>query len=262
MNYLKANTELWNQRVDAHVNSEFYDNESFLAGRNSLNSIELGLLGNVNGKKVAHLQCHFGQDSLSLARMGAKVTGVDISDAAIDKARELNQRLNLDAEFVVSDILTLDKKVEQKFDVVFASYGVIGWHPDIERWFEMASYLLKPGGQLVFVEFHPVVWMFDNNLSKVVYSYFNKEPIIETVTNSYTDGSQLEQPLKEYGWNHSLSEVFNAIQKAGLILDSFDEYDYSPYDCLGKSVPSEHGFQIEGLEGKLPLVYSLSALKK
>ncbi len=261
MNYLEANRTLWNQRVDAHVSSEFYDNESFIAGRNTLNDIELALLGDINNQHIAHVQCHFGQDSLSMARMGAKVTGIDLSDAAIDKARELNQQLDLDAEFVVSDILTADTVVEKKFDTVFASYGVIGWHPDINRWAQVVSHLLKPGGRLVLAEFHPVIWMFSHDFAKVEYSYFNRSPIVETVNDSYTDGSQLAQPLTEYGWNHSLGELFGALKNTGMAVQDFQEYDYSPYDCFQRSVKIDNGFQIAGMEGLLPLVYSLVAIK-
>jgi 2-polyprenyl-3-methyl-5-hydroxy-6-metoxy-1,4-benzoquinol methylase len=257
MDYLTANRRLWNERVNAHMASSFYDNESFIAGRNTLNDIELKLLGDVTGKGILHLQCHFGQDSLSLARMGAKVTGVDLSDVAIEQARKLNQQLELDAEFICSDVLQLADHHSGQYDIVFASYGVIGWHPDINRFMQVVAHFLKPEGQFLLVEFHPVIWMLDQQLENISYSYFNLEPIVETSTESYTDGSDLSEPLQEYGWNHSLSEVFNAGFANGLTLTHFDEYDFSPYNCFQGMVTTETGYQIAGKERMLPLVYSL-----
>ncbi|MEE4245771.1 MAG: class I SAM-dependent methyltransferase [Kangiellaceae bacterium] len=259
--YLKANKALWNQRVAAHLNSDFYDNESFMQGRNSLNKIELDLLGDVSDQSIIHLQCHFGQDTLSLARMGAKVTGVDLSDKAIATARDLNTQLGLDATFIEYDVLSFDQVHNQTYDTVFASYGVIGWHPDIVQWASVVSHLLKPGGRLVFAEFHPVIWMLDEEFQTIKYNYYNDGAIIDTVTNSYVDGSELDHPMNEYGWNHSLGEVFNALQAAGLQVTNFNEYNYSPYNCFSRCVPCDDGYYIEGYEGKVPLVYSLVARK-
>lgn len=261
MDYLSANKKIWDGRVEAHMASDFYDNDSFLKGRNSLNKIELDVLGDIRNQTIAHLQCHFGQDSLSMARMGAKVTGVDLSEKAIEQAKNLNQQLQLDAEFYCSDILTYQGQKEA-FDIVFASYGVLGWHPDITTWFKVASQLLKPGGRVVLVEFHPVLWMFDATFSHIEHSYFNRQAIVEQVTDSYTDGSDLDEPLTEYGWNHSLSDVFNALKKNGLQLQQFEEFDYSPYNCFQGCVETQQGFQIESLQGKLPMVYAIEAIKR
>ena len=261
MEYLSANKKIWDGRVETHMASEFYDNESFLKGRNSLNKIELDVLGDIRNQSIAHLQCHFGQDSLSMARMGAKVTGVDLSDKAIEQAKQLNQQLELDAEFHCSDILSYRGQTEA-FDIVFASYGVLGWHPNITAWFKVASELLKSGGRMVLVEFHPVLWMFDATFHHIEHSYFNRDAIVEQVTDSYTDGSELEEPLIEYGWNHSLSDVFNALKTNGLQLQHFEEHDYSSYNCFHGCVKADRGFQIESLQGKLPMVYAIEAIKR
>jgi 2-polyprenyl-3-methyl-5-hydroxy-6-metoxy-1,4-benzoquinol methylase len=159
-NYLTHNKDSWNKRTLAHVDSEFYDNESFIQGRNSLNEIELPFLQDIKGKRVVHLQCHFGQDTISLARMGAEVTGIDLSNEAIDQARKLAEQCKVNAEFICCDVFDTLQHVAEKFDVVFASYGTIGWLPDINKWAHIVSSLLKPGGKLVFAEFHPVVWMY------------------------------------------------------------------------------------------------------
>lgn len=132
--YLDINRKSWNERVDTHLSSEFYDMPGFLAGKNSLNEIELELLGDVSGKSILHLQCHFGQDTLSLARIGAKTTGVDLSDKAIEAAKKINNEMNLDSEFIASDVYNLPKVHNKKYDIIFASYGTIGWLPDLDKW--------------------------------------------------------------------------------------------------------------------------------
>ena len=144
---IKINQKSWEDRTSIHLKSKFYDLEAFKKNPMSLKSFELEGLGDVKGKSLLHLQCHFGQDSLSMARMGAKVTGVDLSEKAIEQANNLNQQLQLDAEFYCSNILIYQDQKEA-FDIVFASYGVLGWHPDISAWFKVASQLLKPGGEL------------------------------------------------------------------------------------------------------------------
>jgi len=167
LNYIEINKALWDEKTKHHISSAFYNmhDGSFLKGKSSLNDIELQLLGNVAGKEVLHLQCHFGQDTLSLARLGAKATGVDFSAEAIKKARALNDQLALDAEFICCDIYSLQDSLEKQFDMVFASYGTIGWLPDMQRWAQIVARYLKPGGKFVFVEFHPVVWMFSSKLT-------------------------------------------------------------------------------------------------
>ena len=263
LNYIAVNRELWDEKTKHHIASAFYnmDKEGFLKGVSSLNDIELQLLGDVRGKSILHLQCHFGQDTLSLARLGAKVTGVDFSGAAIDKARELNEQLGLDAEFVCSDVYALADVLDRQYDIVYTSYGVIGWLPDMERWAQTIYKYLKPGGKLVFVEFHPVVWMFSYDFTRVEYAYFNKEAIIETATTTYADRSA-EINKQEIGWNHDLGEVLQALMNAGMSITSFKEYDYSPYNCFKNMVETERGkYMVKGLEGKLPLVYALTGVK-
>ena len=262
-NYIEINRALWDEKTKYHANSAFYnmDNGGFVNNVSSLNNIELDLLGDVKGKTILHLQCHFGQDTLSLAKLGAKATGVDFSGAAIQKANELNGELGLDAEFICTDIYDLPSVLDEQFDIVFTSYGTIGWLPDIQRWAQIVSRYVKPGGKFVFVEFHPVVWMFDSNFSSVQYSYFNKEAIVETLTGTYAD-RRADIQQQEIGWNHDLSEVMQNLINAGLQIGSFNEYDYSPCNCFANMVETKPGrYQIAGMEGKIPMVYSLVARK-
>ena len=149
------------------MKTAFYANDNFLKGKSSLNDVELKLLGDVAGKTVLHLQCHFGQDAISLSRLGAKVTGVDLFDKAIDTARQIATDAIADAQFICCDIYDLPSHLSEAFDVVFSSYVAISWLPDLDKWASVVSRFLKPNGQFVMVEFHPVVWMFDNNFEKL-----------------------------------------------------------------------------------------------
>lgn len=262
LNYLEINKKTWNEKTDVHVSSEFYANEDFLNGKTSLNQIELKLLGDIKDKSILHLQCHFGQDTLSLSRMGAKTTGIDLSDNAILKAKEFNKLLNLDSQFICCDIYDLPNHLSQQFDIIFTSYGTIGWLPDLNKWADIISHFLKPKGQFIMADFHPVVWMFDNNFKEVFYSYFNVEPIIEEEIGTYGDRDAKIQ-TKTITWNHPTSEVLNALIKSGLEINAFNEYNYSPYNCFNETEEFEKGkFRIKHLENKIPMVFSLSATKK
>lgn len=262
LNYIEKNKLAWNSRTDHHVGSSFYDMENFVKGKNSLNDIELKLLGDIKGKTILHLQCHFGQDSISLARMGAVVTGVDLSDNAISKAKEFSQQLNIPASFICCDVYDLPNHLDQEFDIVFTSYGTIGWLPDLDKWAKIVSAFLKPGGQFVFAEFHPVVWMFDNDFQKIAYTYSKSDPIIETEQGTYADKSA---PISTemITWNHGIAEVLTSLLNHGLQINSFEEFDYSPYNCFNHATEFETGkFRITHLENKIPMVYALSAVKK
>jgi 2-polyprenyl-3-methyl-5-hydroxy-6-metoxy-1,4-benzoquinol methylase len=258
---IATNRAYWNHLADIHFDSGFYDNPGFLAGRNSLNAIELDLLGeDLAGLDVLHLQCHFGQDTLSLARLGARVTGLDLSDTAIARARELARQAGLEATFVRANVLDMDQYLDRTYDLIFSSYGTIGWLPGLTRWGQLIGQFLKPGGRFVFAEFHPVVWMLDDGMTRFQYSYFNREVIAETVQGSYAVPQDTKQQAC-YSWNHSLADVFNALRGGGLQLTRFEEYDYSPYDCFARTVKTDQGYQIKGLEGKMPMVYALEARK-
>jgi len=256
-----ANKAAWNARAQLHVGSKFYDVEGFVAGANSLTALELELLGDVSGKHILHLQCHFGQDTLSMARMGALVTGLDISDTAIAEAQKLAERCGSKAEWVTSNVIDHRAELDGKFDIVFTSYGTIGWLPDLASWAANIVRYLKPGGRFVFAEFHPVVWMFDNDFKEIAYSYFNQEMIVEEEQGSYADREAIIK-LASYSWNHGLGEVLGALLNAGLRIDRFEELDGSPHDCFNNTVKGDDGlYRIAGMEGKLPMVYALSAVK-
>ena len=260
--YFDANKQLWNQRTAVHKDSSFYNLAGFKAGENVLTPIELNELGDVKGKTMLHLQCHFGMDSLNWARLGAVVTGVDLSDEAIKEAKQLNNDLGMNATFICCNVYDLKEHLNEKFDIVFTSYGTIGWLPDLNKWAEIISCYLKPGGIFYMADFHPVVWMFDDEFTHFQYSYENSEVIITESEGTYTD-RDADITGKEYGWNHSISEILNALITNGLQIGHFNEFMYSPYACFRNTVEFEKGkWHIKGLEGKIPMVYSLKAVKQ
>ena len=261
-NYLELNRAHWNQRTPAHLGSEFYDVEGWLAGKECLRGIELGLLPDqLNGLRLLHLQCHFGQDTLSLARRGAVVTGVDLSDRAIAAARELSERSGLPGRFIRCDLYSLPEHLDETFDIVFTSYGTIGWLPDLDRWADIVARYLKPGGQFVFVEFHPMAWLWNETRTGIKYGYFGGEAIVEDTTGSYTDGSESVSGT-EVSWDHPVSETINALLGQGLQLREFKEYDFSPYTCFPDLVTvGENRHQFQQMPGLIPLTYSLDVVK-
>lgn len=259
--YLTINKASWNNKVRFHLESDFYDVNGFINGTSSLNDIELNLLGDVTGKRILHLQCHFGQDSISLARMGAQVTGIDLSDKAIEAANDLAAKTHTEARFICCDLYDLPNHLNETFDIVFTSYGTIGWLPDLNRWAAVISTFLKPGGTFVFAEFHPVVWMFDDDFNKIGYSYFNTGPIAETYTGTYADrNANLSQ---EYVmWNHGTAEVLSSLLQNGLELTAFEEFDYSPYNCFRHTEEiAPKKYCIQHLGNKIPMVFALTAMK-
>ncbi|MBC8003184.1 MAG: class I SAM-dependent methyltransferase [Opitutaceae bacterium] len=260
MKEVRSNQELWDNLTRVHVDSPFYDVPGFLKGKSSLTQIELDLLGDVRGKSVLHLQCHFGLDTLSLARLGASITGVDFSSVALKTARELNDRLQLDARFIQSDVNQLDSSLEGGFDIIFASFGVIGWHADLGEWARIVSRFMNKTGRFCFAEFHPVLWMLSDDHSKIKHSYFRADPIVEENAKSYADPGAGSLGTS-YCWNHSLGELFQALESQGLTIKNFKEYDYSPYRSFSGSTAEDGRYYIKGLEHMLPLTYSLTAIK-
>ncbi|WP_223607657.1 bifunctional 2-polyprenyl-6-hydroxyphenol methylase/3-demethylubiquinol 3-O-methyltransferase UbiG [Chryseobacterium sp. OSA05B] len=261
-NYLEINKNSWNAKVDPHLKSDFYFVDEFLKGRTSLNSIELELLGDIKGKSVLHLQCHFGQDSISLSRMGADVTGIDLSDKAIEAGKDLAQQCGTNTKFICSDVYSLPDILDQKFDIVYTSYGTIGWLPDLDQWAGVISHFLKPDGKFVMAEFHPAVWMFDDDFTKVAYNYFNEKPIVETFEGTYADRSA--DIVQEYVmWNHSLGEVLQNLINHKIELEIFQEHDWSPYPCFSHVDEFERGkWRIAHIGNKIPMVYSLRGRQK
>ena len=260
--YHLVNKKTWNEKVSFHIDSDFYDMSAFLNGKNSLPFTDIEALGDISNKKVIHLQCHFGQDTLSMARMGANVTGVDFSEKAIEKAKEINNALNLSAKFVCCNVYDTLDYVDEKFDIVYTSYGTIGWLPDVNKWANIIAKLLKPNGKLVFFEFHPVVWMYDNFFNNVAYSYFKSDAIVEVDEGTYADKDATIKTTS-VTWNHSLSEVFSALLKNNIEIIDFEEYNFSHYNCFNETEEFEpNKYRIKKFKNNIPMMYKIIGRKK
>ena len=268
--YFEENRKSWNKRTAIHKDSVFYDLASFKKGKSSLNKIELEELGDVKGKTLLHLQCHFGMDTMSWEREGAIVTGIDLSDEAIKLAKEINEELKLNAKFICANVydLTDAEKVptlegfREAFDIVFTSYGTIGWLPDLDKWAEIVACFLKPGGTFYIVDFHPVLWMMDENFEHIKYDYFNKGIITEEISGTYSDRTALIKSI-EHGWNHPFSEIITSLLKHNLQIGLFNEFTYSPYKCFNNLEQGEDGmWRIKGMDEKMPMMYSIKAVKQ
>ena len=260
-NYFKTNKDTWNKKVKVHAKSNMYNLDVFKKGKSSLMPYEVEALGNVSGKSLLHLQCHFGQDTLSWSRLGAKCTGVDLSDEGIKLGQSLNDELGLDAKFVCCNVLDTSQFIKDTFDIVFTSYGVIGWLPDLKPWGKMIAERLKKGGTFFMAEFHPIVWMFDYLEDKPImkYGYMQDDVIYEEYEGTYANETS-KMVSKEYGWNHGFSEVINALTEAGLHIEYLKEFDESPYDVLPNLIETNSGMFVT--EDKLyPLIFTLKATK-
>ncbi|ARN71605.1 SAM-dependent methyltransferase [Nonlabens tegetincola] len=259
--YFDVNRATWNKKAIAHYEGDFYDRDAFAKAKNSLNSYEIKALGDVTGKSMLHLQCHFGQDSLSWVHLGANVTGIDISDEAIEIAKNLSANLNLPANFIRCNVLDTSSYVNDTFDIVFTSYGVIGWLPDLKPWAQMIAQRLNKGGVFYIVEFHPIAWMFDYTTKPAImkYHYSQQEVIYEEYKGTY-GSSKSDMISKEYGWNHSLSEVIQALINAGLTIDYFNEHDGSPYEVFPNMYKgNDELFYLN--EQLYPLIFEIKAVK-
>jgi len=266
--YRKSNLELWNNWAQLHVKSSTYDVAGFKAGKNSLRPLELGEVGDVTGKTLLHLQCHFGKDTMSWARLGATVTGVDFSDKAIEIARELSAELGISATFVLSDIYNLPNVLSGEFDIVFVSYGAIYWLNDLDEWARIAASYLKPGGIFYIAEFHPFLLVFDDAQDgehlKIAYPYNSVEPLRFETQGSYA-APDADYRGVEYGWNHTMGDIINSLIKAGLQLEFLHEHHISVDGGMFKALePAGEGWwqlkdPIE--RAAIPLMFSIRAHK-
>jgi len=269
--YLRANRALWDAWTPLNAASAFYDVEAFAAGRGGdLDSIALAGPGDVRGKALLHLQCHFGMDTIRWARHGAAVTGVDFSPVAIDTARALAARMGVAATFVLSDVYDLPAALDGRFDVVFTSHGVLSWLPDLDGWARVIAHFLAPGGVFFIVEAHPFLLCFDDHRAepdlRLLYPYFHgPEPLREEHGGNY---AAPDAPIRsvEHFWLHTVADVVGAIARAGLVIESFEEYPYLSWRFFPWMEQRDDGWwqlpQHAGLplgRGSLPLMFSLRA---
>lgn len=260
--YLKANRELWNELTPIHARSHFYDVEGFKSGRCTLSPIEVEEVGDVSSKSLLHLQCHFGMDTLSWAKLGAKAVGVDFSDEAIALARSLSEETGIIANFICSDIYELSNVLDEKFDIVFTSAGVLCWLPDLKRWAEIISHFLKPEGIFYIFDGHPFSRIFSDSDRvtelKIAESYFSgPEPRHWESAGDYAD-PHAEVTHGSYEWTHSLGSIINALVGAGLRIEFLHEFPvlfFRAYPFMEQD--RDKWWRLKG--DKVPLTFSLRA---
>ena len=264
---LRTNQLAWNEWARLHVGSKSYDVEGFKAGQSSLLAIEREEIGDVGGKSLLHLQCHFGLDSLSWARAGARVTGVDFSDDAIGIARSLNDELGLDANFVCSNLYDLRNNLTGQFDIVYTSYGVLCWLPDLRGWAEVIEHFTKSGGIFYVVEDHPAALIFDND-EKAQELRMSRSYFYDPAGDRYDEpGSYAEPDAKtvhnvKYEWKHSLGDIINALIGTGLRVESLHEFPYSFYPLFWGMEKGDDGWwRMPTLKYDIPFMFSLMARK-
>lgn len=261
--WLELNRRAWDERVPLHVDSAFYDTETFLAGRSSLRAFELDEVGAVDGKRLLHLQCHFGQDTLSWARLGASVTGLDFSEPAIEHARRLAEEAGIDANFVAANVYDAADALDgQSFDILYTGLGALVWLPDIARWARVCADLVAPGGFVYLAEFHPIIDIFDDDRLDVVEPYFREEGRRWETPGSYAALDAQTQNNATWEWTHPIGEVVTALVEAGLQLEFLHEHPMT----LWRRFPflerrGDGSYHQPAGQPLLPMMYSLRARK-
>ncbi len=264
--YMNANRAHWDEVTPIHVASKFYDVEGFRRDPNDLNSLELAEVGDVRGKSLLHLQCHFGMGTLSWANQGASVTGIDFSEPAIEQARALSSELGIPARFLASNVYDAPAVLGEQFDIVFTSYGVLTWLPDIAAWARVAAHFVKPGGTFYIAEFHPIAWVFDDSPDvtdlHVRYSYFQTAEPLRFEGDDYADRTAKLEHRTTYSFSHTLGDIVTALIDAGLRIDFLHEFPFSTYQFLPfTEVVAPHQVRLAKHDGCIPLLYSIKATK-
>lgn len=262
--YQRLNRAWWDERVPIHAAGEFYDLEGFVAGGDTLLPFEPVHVGEVTGLDLVHLQCHMGMDTLSWARRGAWVTGLDFSAPAVEVARRLAERIDVAARFVVADVYDAVEVLDATYDLTYQSLGSLNWHPDMARWAAILFTLTRPGGRYVLLEGHPMSWVLDDAGEQVEYAYFGEEggTRIADDGGTYADLSVPTVNNETIEFSHTLGDVIGALLDVGFVLERFSEHPYTVYPMWPWL--EEHPGQTPtwwAPEGRptLPMMYSLVA---
>ncbi len=270
--YVDVNRANWDERAPAHVQSADYAVERFRADPEYISDVvrfDLPRLGSVEGLRGVHLQCHIGTDTISLARLGARMTGLDFSPASIAEARRLAAELEHDVDFVEAELYAATEVLpQQAYDLVFTGIGALGWLPDIRRWAEVVAGLLAPGGRLFLREGHPVLWSLadvgpDGKLV-IEHPYFeHPEPTVWDEPGTYVESDADFQHTVTHEWNHGLGEIVTALIDAGLTITGLVEHDSVPWEALeGQMERLPNGeFRLADRPGRLPHTYTLQGVK-
>jgi SAM-dependent methyltransferase len=262
--YFAANRAHWDERVPIHIASRFYDVEGFRAGRDSLQPFEREEMGSVASKSLLHLQCHFGMDTLSWARSGAQVTGLDFSEPAIMQARTLASELGIDAEFVAANVYDAVTALGgRQFDIVYVGMGSLVWLPDVSAWANVVAALVSPGEMLYLVDGHPLSEILADDTLTVANSYFSTEPQVWHDAGTYADAQAVTFHNLNYEWAHPLGATVTAILRAGLQLEFLHERDYSFFQRWPflEHHADDGTYRMPAGMPSVPMTYSLRARK-
>jgi SAM-dependent methyltransferase len=265
--YIETNRRHWDEVVPIHERSDFYRVQDFKHGAVLLDPLEQREVGDVTGKSLLHLQCHFGLDTLSWARLGAEVTGIDFAPTAIETARRLSGETGVVARFIESDIYSTPDELDEQFDIVFTSYGAIIWLPDIERWAQIAAQYVKPGGFFYMAEFHPFAHAFANDPDvmalRLVHPYFeHREPLTFEEQGTYADLTATLKHTTSHEWAHPLGSIVTALANAGLHVEFVHEFPFCLYQMFPFMTRSADGYWRLPEHGEsLPLTFSIKATK-
>jgi SAM-dependent methyltransferase len=268
----EINRASWDERVPAHVASPGYKVARFTEDPAFLSRVvefDRPRLGDIAGLDGVHLQCHIGTDTVSLARLGAHMTGLDFSEPAIEAARKLAEETGADARFVVSEAYgAVEALGRERFDLVYTGIGAICWLPDIRRWAGVVAALLRPGGRLFIREGHPMLWTIDEKRTDfltVKFPYFETpEPIVWDEGGTYVETDVEFEMTVTHEWNHGLGETITAVLDAGMEITGLEEHTTVPWDALPGQLENAENGELQLGEGRerLPLTYTLQARKR
>jgi SAM-dependent methyltransferase len=268
---IATNRAHWDERAPAHAASPDYDVDRFRSDPAFLSDVvrfDLPRLGDVDGLRGVHLQCHIGTDTVSLARLGARMTGLDFSPAALHQARELAQAAGADVEFVEAELYRApDVLPAGAFDLVYTGIGALCWLPDIRRWAEVVASLLRPGGRLFVREGHPVLWSLDEKRDDALvigFPYFEHEaPLVFDEPGTYVDTDVTFTHTASHSWNHGLGEIVTALLDTGMVLTQLVEHDSVPWNALPGQMSqlADGEWRVTDCPARLPHTYTLQARK-
>ena len=263
--HMDVNRNHWDELVPHHHKSAFYDVDAFKAGKNTIDEISLQHLGDLSGKTLLHLQCHFGMDTISLARMGATATGIDFSEPAIELARSLASELDVDVRFIHTNLYDLPDHLDEQFDIVFTSFGTITWLPDIQGWAQIVSRYLKPGGLFFILDGHPLAWILNQEVEagyEVEFSYFSEGQIFTFSEEGSYASSASTQNQTTHEWHHQFGSIINALITSGLTIQHIGEYPLCAWQMLPFLKRDDDGWwRLPEEYPQLPLLFSIQATK-
>ncbi len=266
--YRATNLRNWESRVPVHAGSRDYDLAGLAADPNRLSRVvafDQPWLGDLTGLDVVHLQCHIGTDTVSLARLGGRVTGVDFSPAALGVARELATASGVEIRFVESELYSAPAALGRQFDLVYTGVGALNWLPDIAGWARVVAAVLRPGGRLYVRDQHPMLMTLydgiDDHELRVTLPYFEGHAPRWVNEVTYTDGDPIASP-EQYEWNHGLGETVQAVIDAGLRVTSLREHTELEWQGLSQMVEGDNGrFRLPEMPERVPMMFTLEACR-